>query len=128
MGVNLRFLSPSDQPYAFKLSGTVNLAAFGANVRRVCSANVKRVTVELKPKILRPAVALGLAMLVGDRLLARFSRKPFSIRRRTTDMLAKAVEVSSNRKLGPVSATFVSQVSCPDYCPWYDDGKWGSPC
>jgi hypothetical protein len=43
-------------------------------------------------------------------------------------MLAKAIEVSANRKLGPVAATFVSQVSCPEECPWYDDGKWGSPC
>jgi hypothetical protein len=43
-------------------------------------------------------------------------------------MLAKAIEVSTNRKLGPVAATFVSQVSCPADCPWYDDGKWGSPC
>jgi hypothetical protein len=43
-------------------------------------------------------------------------------------MLAKAIEVSTNRKLGPVAATFVSQVSCPRECPWYDDGRWGSPC
>jgi hypothetical protein len=43
-------------------------------------------------------------------------------------MLARAVEVSANRKLGPVAATFVSQVSCPEYCPWYDGGKWVSPC
>jgi hypothetical protein len=43
-------------------------------------------------------------------------------------MLARAVEVSTNTKLGPVSATLVSQVSCPAECPWYDDGKWGSPC
>jgi hypothetical protein len=43
-------------------------------------------------------------------------------------MLSKAVEVSTNRKLGPVSATFVSQVSCPDECPWYEGGKWGSAC
>jgi hypothetical protein len=43
-------------------------------------------------------------------------------------MLARAIEVSTNRKLGPVAATFVSQVSCPQECPWYDDGKWGSPC
>lgn len=28
-------------------------------------------------------------------------------------MLVKAIEVSTNRKLGPVAATFVSQVSCP---------------
>ena len=37
-----------------------------------------------------------------------------------TEMLAKAIEISSNRKLGPVAATFVSQVSCPDYCPWFE--------
>jgi hypothetical protein len=43
-------------------------------------------------------------------------------------MLARAVEVSTNKKLGPVSATLVSQVTCPTECPWYDDGKWGSPC
>jgi hypothetical protein len=43
-------------------------------------------------------------------------------------MLARAIELSMNRKLGPVAATFVSQVSCPQECPWYDDGKWGSPC
>ncbi len=43
-------------------------------------------------------------------------------------MLAKAIEVSSNRKLGPVATTSVSQVSCPGECPWYDDGKQGSPC
>lgn len=43
-------------------------------------------------------------------------------------MLARAKEVTTNPKLGPVSATFVSQVSCPSECPWYDDGKWGSPC
>jgi len=43
-------------------------------------------------------------------------------------MLASALEVSANRKLGPVLATFVSQVSCPEECPWYDDGKLGSPC
>jgi hypothetical protein len=43
-------------------------------------------------------------------------------------MLARAVEVSANRKLGPVAATFVSQVSCPKECPWFDDGKWGSAC
>jgi len=43
-------------------------------------------------------------------------------------MLARAIGVSSNRKLGPVAATFVSQVSCPQECPWYDDGKLGSPC
>jgi uncharacterized protein YlaI len=43
-------------------------------------------------------------------------------------LLARAIEVSTNKKLGPVAATFVSQVSCPNYCPWYDDGKWGSPC
>src|SRR3954471_22586531 len=43
-------------------------------------------------------------------------------------MLVKAIEVSANRKLGPVSTTSVSQVSCPGTCPWYDDGKLGSPC
>jgi hypothetical protein len=43
-------------------------------------------------------------------------------------MLARAIEVSANPKLGPVAVTFVSQVSCPSECPWYDDGKWGSPC
>jgi hypothetical protein len=43
-------------------------------------------------------------------------------------MLAKVVEVSHNTKLGPVAATSVSQVTCPQECPWYDDGKWGSPC
>jgi hypothetical protein len=43
-------------------------------------------------------------------------------------MLARAKEVTSNRKLGPVAATYVSQVSCPSECPWYDDGKLGSPC
>src|SRR5437867_549907 len=43
-------------------------------------------------------------------------------------MLARAKEVTTNPKLGPVAATYVSQVSCPGECPWYDDGKWGSPC
>jgi hypothetical protein len=43
-------------------------------------------------------------------------------------MLVKAVELSANRKLGPVATTSVSQVSCPRGCPWYDDGKQGSPC
>ena len=43
-------------------------------------------------------------------------------------MLAKAVEISTNTKLGLVSATSVSQVTCPKECPWYDDGKWGRSC
>lgn len=43
-------------------------------------------------------------------------------------MLARAKEITTNPKLGPVSATFVNQVSCPTECPWYEDGKWGSPC
>ena len=43
-------------------------------------------------------------------------------------MLVKAIESSANRKLGPVATTSVSQVSCPSGCPWYDDGKQGSPC
>src|SRR5947209_20626511 len=43
-------------------------------------------------------------------------------------MLVKAIEVSANRKLGPVATTSVSQVSCPRECPWYNDGKQGSPC
>ena len=43
-------------------------------------------------------------------------------------MLVKAIEVSANRKLGPVATTSVSQVSCPRECPWYDEGKQGSPC
>lgn len=43
-------------------------------------------------------------------------------------MLARAKEVTANGKLGPVAATYVSQVTCPKECPWYDDGKMGSPC
>lgn len=43
-------------------------------------------------------------------------------------MLVKTVELSANRKLGPVATTSVSQVSCPRGCPWYDDGRQGSPC
>lgn len=43
-------------------------------------------------------------------------------------MLARAKEVTANGKLGPVAATYVSQVTCPQECPWYDDGKMGSPC
>ena len=39
-----------------------------------------------------------------------------------------AVEVSGNRKLGPVSATYVSQRSCPRDCPFLGRGcyaEWG---
>jgi hypothetical protein len=43
-------------------------------------------------------------------------------------MLSRGRELSTNTKLGPVATTYVSQVSCPEECPWYDDGKWGSPC
>jgi hypothetical protein len=43
-------------------------------------------------------------------------------------MLVKAIELSANRKLGPVATTSVSQVSCPQGCPWYDGGRHGSPC
>ncbi len=37
-------------------------------------------------------------------------------------------EITTNPKLGPVAATFVSQVSCPSECPWYDDGKCCAKC
>lgn len=33
-----------------------------------------------------------------------------------------AVETSDNMKLGPVSATYVSQASCPPGCPFYENG------
>lgn len=33
-----------------------------------------------------------------------------------------AVEISENKKLGPISATYVSQASCPNDCPWYGAG------
>lgn len=33
-----------------------------------------------------------------------------------------AVEKSSNRKIGDVSTTYVSQVSCPNTCPWINSG------
>jgi len=35
---------------------------------------------------------------------------------------AKAVEVSGNQKIGPVSATMTSQASCPRYCPFIESG------
>jgi hypothetical protein len=35
---------------------------------------------------------------------------------------AIAVETSTNAKLGPVSATYASQASCPRSCPWYGNG------
>lgn len=35
---------------------------------------------------------------------------------------AIAVETSSNGKLGPVSATYASQSSCPSSCPWIGKG------
>jgi hypothetical protein len=35
---------------------------------------------------------------------------------------AIAVETSTNAKLGPVSATYASQASCPRCCPWFRNG------
>lgn len=35
---------------------------------------------------------------------------------------AIAVETSTNAKLGPVSASYASQASCPRSCPWYGNG------
>jgi hypothetical protein len=35
---------------------------------------------------------------------------------------AIAVETSTNAKLGPVSATYASQASCPRSCPWMGQG------
>src|ERR1700722_11786350 len=35
---------------------------------------------------------------------------------------ATAIETSDNRKLGPVSATYASQSSCPQSCPWFGKG------
>jgi hypothetical protein len=35
---------------------------------------------------------------------------------------AIAVETSTNTKLGPVSATYASQASCPRSCPWFNNG------
>jgi hypothetical protein len=35
---------------------------------------------------------------------------------------AIAVETSTNAKLGPVSATYASQASCPSSCPWFERG------
>jgi len=35
---------------------------------------------------------------------------------------AIAVETSTNAKLGPVSATYASQASCPRSCPWLGKG------
>jgi len=34
----------------------------------------------------------------------------------------KAIEVSDNAKTGPVSATYASQASCPNTCPFYRNG------
>ena len=33
-----------------------------------------------------------------------------------------AIETTDNRKLGPVSATYASQDSCPGSCPWFGQG------
>src|SRR5947209_2259473 len=38
------------------------------------------------------------------------------------DPAAIAVETSTNSKLGPVSATYASQASCPPSCPWFNNG------
>src|SRR5215510_10150128 len=35
---------------------------------------------------------------------------------------ATAVETTDNAKLGPISATYASQASCPRSCPWYGNG------
>jgi hypothetical protein len=37
-------------------------------------------------------------------------------------LAAIAVETSTNAKLGPVSATYASQSSCPRSCPWFGNG------
>jgi len=41
---------------------------------------------------------------------------------------ATAVETSMNTKLGPISATYSSQASCPRSCPWYRDNPDEAPC
>jgi hypothetical protein len=38
------------------------------------------------------------------------------------------VETSMNTKLGPISATYSSQASCPRSCPWYRDNPDEAPC
>jgi hypothetical protein len=38
---------------------------------------------------------------------------------------AKAIELSDNAKLGPMSATYVSQQSCPPACPFRGNGCYG---
>ena len=40
----------------------------------------------------------------------------------TAEPAAIAVETSTNAKLGPVSATYASQASCPLSCPWLGNG------
>lgn len=41
---------------------------------------------------------------------------------------AVAIETSDNRKLGPVSATYASQESCPSSCPWIGKGCYAEHC
>lgn len=45
--------------------------------------------------------------------------QPSSVR---PEPAAIAVETSTNAKLGFVSATYASQASCPQSCPWYGNG------
>ncbi len=40
-------------------------------------------------------------------------------------VLAKGVEVSHNKKTGPVSATYAAQPSCPPSCPFLGKGCYG---
>jgi hypothetical protein len=37
-------------------------------------------------------------------------------------VIARAIEKTENKKLGPVSATYAAQVSCPDSCPFLGAG------
>ena len=39
--------------------------------------------------------------------------------------LAKGVEISHNKKTGPVSATYAAQPSCPPTCPFLGAGCYG---
>ena len=39
--------------------------------------------------------------------------------------LAKGVEISHNKKTGPVSATYAAQPSCPPTCPFLGEGCYG---
>lgn len=52
----------------------------------------------------------------GTRCAVKVSSKP------TVPSPVAAIETSDNRKLGPISATYASQESCPSSCPWFGKG------